>query len=515
MTVTTNTKTTAGGREDGARYVEPTYGQWTRPRPLGIAGQGLIGTCILLAGMLVATFVAILTHQIRAGLVTAALVALVLAPLTLKIGGRSGGQYVLARCSWGLGARRRRNVYRSGPLSVVPAGTHQLPGLLAASRAHAATTTTGMPFALVEHPRNLWTVVLHCQPEGSELVDSHVLDNRVAGWGAFLASLARIPDLAAAQQVVEVVPDPGTRLSSEIARLVDPDSPEIARAALAEAAATMPVGQAVLTSRCALTWSTPRGVSQRRADERPEAMAEYVSRFLPSLCAGLSAAGAGPVALMDTAELAEELRMAYDPQAATAIETARAAGNDTRLGWSDAGPVGAVDGWESYRHDAATSISWAMTTAPAGEVVRDTVAGLLVPDPDALRRRVCFTYRPFAPDEARKLARRGARDAIWRAGQSRVGDAGDDLEIAAARQTQAELARGAGMVSFTLHVTTTAASGADLDQIAANVEQAAGGAEIGLRRCYGHQGAAFTAGLGIGVVLDAHVRVPKWISRNL
>lgn len=509
MTVTTNTRT------EPNRYVEPTYGQWSRPRALGIAGQGLIGSVILLAGLLVATFVAILTHQIRAGLVMLALVALVLAPLTVKVRGRSGGQYVLARVSWGIGARRRRNVYRSGPLSVIPAGTHQLPGLLAATRAHAVTTTTGVPFALVEHTKNLWTVVLHCQPEGSELVDAHVLDNRVAGWGAFLASLARIPDLTAAQQVVEVVPDPGTRLSSEIARLLDPDAPEIARAALAEAAATMPLGQAVLTSRCALTWATPRGVEQRPEGERPEAMAQFVSRFLPSLCAGLSAAGAGPVALMDTAELAEELRMAYDPAATAPIETARAAGNDTRLGWADAGPVGAVDGWDSYRHDAATSISWSMTTAPGGEVVRDTVAGLLVPDPDALRRRVCFTYRPFAPDEARKVARRSARDAIWRASKGGVGDAGDDLEIAAARQTQTELARGAGMVSFTLHVTTTAASGADLDQVAANVEQAAGGAEIGLRRCYGHQGAAFTAGLGVGVIPATHVRVPKWISRNL
>jgi hypothetical protein len=84
-----------------------------------------------------------------------------------------------------------------------------------------------------------------------------------------------------------------------------------------------------------------------------------------------------------------------------------------------------------------------------------------------------------------------------------------------ARQAQRELARGAGLVSFSMHVTATAARAGDLAQVTANVEQAAGGAEIGLRRCYGHQAAAFTAALGVGVIPALHLRIPVAIRRNL
>jgi hypothetical protein len=514
MSTTTETRTEPG------RYVEPTYGGWAKPQAPGIAGQGLVGTLILLAGLVV-TIVATMVAGIAAGAVCAVGVVVVLAPLTIRVGGRSAGQWLLARTVFGSATRAKRTVYVSGPGSVVPTGTHQLPGLLAPVACHEVSTPAGEVFALLEHPAPrggagaVWTVVFACQPEGSDLVDAPVLDNRVAGWGGFLASLARTPEVIAAQQVVEVIPDPGTRLAAEVARLTDPDAPPIARAALAEAAATMPTGQAVLVSRCSVTFATPRGVAARKKPERAAAMGEYVARFLPGLAGSLSSAGAGPVALLAPGELAEDLRMAYNPAASAAIERARAAGEPTRVAWEDAGPSGATESWDAYAHDDAVSITWAMTTAPAGEVVRDALAGLFVPDPEALRRRVCLTYRPHRPDTARLMARRSARNALWRAGQPGVGDAGDDLAVNTARQAQRELARGAGLVSFSLHVTATVTRGGDLAQAAANVEQAASGAEIGLRRCYGHQAAAFTAALGVGVVPAMHLRIPEAIRRNL
>jgi hypothetical protein len=513
-----SSSTTTEGRTD--RYVEPTYGGWARPQAPGIAGQGLVGTLVLLAGLVV-TIVATMVAGVGAGIACALLVVGVLAPLTIKVAGRSAGQWLLARAVFGTAARARRTAYVSGPLSAVPSGAHELPGLLAPVACHEIATPDGALFALLEHPAPrggagaLWTLVFTCQPEGSDLVDAPVLDNRVAGWGAFLAGLARTPDVIAAQQVVEVIPDPGTRLAAEVARLTDPAAPAIARAALAEAAATMPAGQAVLASRASITWSTPRGVAQRKKTERAAAMGEYVTRFLPGLAGSLSAAGAGPVALLAPGELAEDLRMAYNPASAPAIETARASGQSTGVRWGDCGPSGAEESWDVYAHDDARSVTWAMTTAPAGEVVRDALAGLFVPDPDALRRRVCLTYRPHRPDQARLMARRTARNALWRAGQPGVGDAGDDLAVNIARQAQRELARGAGLVSFSMHVTATAARNGDLAQVTANVEQAAGGAEIGLRRCYGHQAAAFTAALGVGVVPAMHLRIPEAIRRNL
>src|ERR1700712_3825450 len=108
--------TTTEGRTD--RYVEPTYGGWSKPSAPGIAGQGLVGTLVLLAGLVV-TIVATMVAGIGAGIVCAVLVVGVLGPLTIKVGGRSAGQWLLARAVFGAAARAKRTSYVSGPGSLV------------------------------------------------------------------------------------------------------------------------------------------------------------------------------------------------------------------------------------------------------------------------------------------------------------------------------------------------------------------------------------------------------------
>ena len=67
--------------------------------------------------------------------------------------------------------------------------------------------------------------------------------------------------------------------------------------------------------------------------------------------------------------------------------------------------------------------------------------------------------------------------------------------IRAARQE----ARGAGLVQFTLHVTTTVTDPADLEEAKSEVERAAGDSRLKLRVARGGQAAAFAAGLPVGV----------------
>jgi hypothetical protein len=142
----------------------------------------------------------------------------------------------------------------------------------------------------------------------------------------------------------------------------------------------------------------------------------------------------------------------------------------------------------------------------------------LAPAPSGATRRVCLTYRPHPADRARVLAGRGVRQATWRLlGRPGLGDAGDELALAAARQSQRELAQGAALVSFTAHVTSTVTGRQDwlLDQAVSETETAAAASGVGLRRCWAHQNPAFTTALGLGVDLGVHTRIPAGLRHNL
>ena len=80
--------------------------------------------------------------------------------------------------------------------------------------------------------------------------------------------------------------------------------------------------------------------------------------------------------------------------------------------------------------------------------------------------------------------------------------------VAAAEQTAAEEARGAGVVRFTVLVTATVAEETDLVEAERIVRARAGEARLHLRRMSGSQAAAFTAGLPAGVVLPVHASIP-------
>ena len=303
MTTTVTTETTK----------EPTFGNWVRPTSPGILGQGLLGTLVLIGGV-IAGVTAMLGAGIVAGVIVLTVVVAVLVPLTLRLGGRSAAQYLLARVTWGRGALARRNVYRSGALSTVPAGRHALPGLASSARLHEFETAFGVPFALIEHPHvGLWVTVVRCLPDGAAGLDAGVLDARVSGWARFLGSLSRLNSVVAAQQVVEVAPDSGTRLRAEGERLTADDAPQIAREMMAETVAEMPSGQFSLTARTAIVWGTPPSVAKRSKSERAQAMAEFVAGYLPGLCSDLLAAGAGKCRPLAARELAEDLTVGVRP----------------------------------------------------------------------------------------------------------------------------------------------------------------------------------------------------------
>ncbi|CAB4896578.1 MAG: hypothetical protein F2825_00265 [Actinobacteria bacterium] len=524
-----------------------TYGNWRRPTSPGLPRLGLLGTAAALSSLVLVMFV-----QISAGLLPAAVVATLcvagVAPLAWRNrAGRNGWQVLLAKAAWRLGRRRRQHLYRSALVSPIAFGATRLPGLLASTRLLRAVTAHGEQFALIALPSTRhYAVLIRCDPEGSQLVDVETVDEWVASWGGWLASLGHEASLEACTVTIETAPDPGSRLAAEVDSLLTADAPALSRAVLTEAAASYPRGSAAVTAYVTLTF-TARTRAHREAEgllgatygktkgrsknvagtaasvrvRSEQEMAAQIGRRLPLLLHQLRTAGAGTGRAMTAAEVIQTVRVAYDPGCAPLLDRASAAQDQQHgpaglVDWASAGPAGQVEAWDHLRHDSGASITWQMVDPPHGAVTCRVLEQLLEAHDSLARKRVTLIYRPHDPASAAQVADADVRTAIGRAtarpGESR---AAETLALTAARQAAAEQAAGAGLVRFSLLVTATVTDPAQLGQAGELIDQLGPACQLRLRRCYGSQAAAFTAALGVGVVLPHHVAVPDLVRDNL
>ncbi|WP_225854769.1 SCO6880 family protein [Micromonospora sp. ALFpr18c] len=434
-----------------------------------------------------------------AALITAITGLLVLAPLAIRINGRTGFQVITARVAWWLARSRRHHVYISGVASRVTAA-HQLPGVLARSEVYEVETGRSGLVAVVVVPQSRhYTVTLRCAPEGMDLVDQAVIDARVGHLASWLAALSREPQLVQAQVTIETTPDPGTRLATEVAATSRPDAPALALQVLNEVVESYPAGSATVDTRVSLTYTAPPGRSMSHED-----VCREVAARLPHLHAGLTGATGDGIIPMSARGLASVVRAAYDP--AAALDLAR----DTQHtpDWPQAGPVATRESWDSYRHDSGISRTWCLVEAPRGVVYSRLFSRLTDPDPQLLRKRVTMIYRPYSPGEAARLVESDKRDARFLAAKKHRPSARDLTDLAAAEQAAEEEATGAGVVRFTVLVTATVADETQLDEATGVIRARAGEARLALRPMYGCQAAGFAAGLPAGVVLPTHATIP-------
>ena len=509
-----------------------TYGNWRKPATPGLPGLGLLGTAVALGGVVLAVLVQMVTGLLPAAL-TLLVVAVVVCPLLYRNrSGRNGWQAATARARWLHGRRAGQHVYRSGLAGPVAYGPHTLPGLLAASVLYECTDSYGQPFAMLHVPATRhFSVVLKCDPEGSQLVDADTSDTWVARWGSWLAELPREPNLHAASATVETAPDPGSRLAREVDTLVTDGAPDLARRMLAEVTDTYALGSPQVTGRVALTFTATRRVVEdpellagragRSAGPRarvltPTEMAAQIGSRLPGLVRELAATGVAGVRALTGSELAQTVRVAYDPAAGPVIEAMHARSEDPGVDWTQAGPAAHLEDWGALRHDSGTSVTWQMTEAPRGAVGSQVLRALLEPNNELTRKRVTLLYRPHDPATSAKIAHNDVRTALGRASmRAGEGKAAETLDLQAARQTAGEEAAGAGLTRFSLLVTATVTDPAQLGHVADLIDQAGGASRLQLRRVYAGQSAAFAAGLGVGLVLNSHVSVPAAIRQYL
>ena len=491
-----------------------TYGNWRRPTSPGLWQLGALGTGLLLFFMIIEILL-----MATAGLVPALVGALIggVAFLVLTVKDRhrrSIAQRVTARVAFRRHRKRGHNLYRSGPLGQLPWGSFQMPGLAAPSRLSEWTDSYGRKFALIHVPSTGdFTVVFSTEPDGASLVDAEQVDSWVANWGAWLANLANEPGAIAAAVTVETAPDTGTRLRREVEAHVDPDAPLVAQAMLREVVDTYPEGSATVKAWVSVTFAASVRAGARK--RTPEEMGRDLASRLPALSQSLHATGAGGARPVTAAELCEMVRVAYDPQAARLLDAARAAGESPQLQWGEVGPATAEEHYDHYRHDSAVSVTWAMSSAPRGEVYSSVLRDLLAPHRDVDRKRVTLLYRPLSAARAAHIVEQDRRAADFRATASPRPSARAQIDQRAAHQAAEEEARGAGLVNFGMVVTATVTSSDRLPDARAAIDNLSAAARVLLRPVYGSQGSAFAAALPIGLVLPRHLRVPQEIRESL
>jgi hypothetical protein len=471
-----------------------------------------LGTLALL-GALVVGIVLMLVSRVAA-LVWAGVAVAVLVPVSIRRDGRSGWSRLVAQVAWARGRRRRQHLYRSGLVGVVPGGRHTLPGVGARTELLETVDAYDRPMGMLHvASTGHWTVVLRCDADGAALVDAEQVESWVARWGQWLANLSHEPGLVAATVTVETAPDPGTRLQAELSATTRADAPAVARTVMDEIAATYPSGSSAIKTWVQLVYRGTGPGGRRDAD----AMAVELGSRVPGLAAGLATTGAGAATPMSAAEIAETVRVAYDPAAATLTDTARAEGAAAGAGieWADAGPVAAQEAWDHYQHDSGISTSWIMSEAPRGTVLSSVLSRLVGPHPDIARKRVTLVYRPHDPATAAQLVEADVRTAAFLAQTQRQGTARHDLALRSARQSAAEEAAGAGLIRFSLLVTVTVDQAAHRLHAERVLEGLGATARLRLRKAYGAQAVTFAAGLPTGLVLPEHVRVPAMIREGL
>jgi len=473
------------------------YGNWRRARGFGL-GSLSCGQTLTLAAAALATIMCMFISPLLA-LGAVAIAAVLAAAVLIRVEDQSLADVVSRRARFNQ-AERAGLTELSGGLLIEHPRRADLPGPMAALAPLSTDDGRGGRQCLLwDRLTGRLTAIIRVAPVGLDLADRGQADMWVASFGGFLADLGYHPMVGSMSVTMDTAPSGGTTLRDYVARRLDTAAPPGARMVMDELVASAPTTAADADAWVAVTFDP------RKASPPPEDLlggVAEVTRWLPALENKIAACGVAVLGRANVEWIAERLRIAYDPQSRADIHRLPdgADTNETAL-WSEAGPVAARETWDMWQHDSGWSVSWAMAEAPRQAVTDRVLIPLLSPGP--WPRRVTFLYEPYGAADAarqveqqvtathfrRSIAARTRRDETQR----------ERADQARALQAAQEEAEGAGVLNFTLYVSTTVTQEKDLPAATADVEQRAGMCKVRLRRSRGGQAAGFAAALGMGI----------------
>lgn len=476
-----------------------TYGGWRKARGMGLFGLGPAATVVALVAVMAAFVLAAISFKLfLLGLPAA---AVVIGLTVTRWQGETVWDRTQRRVRWAWGRHRGYTTFRGGVAAAHP-GAWQLPALLAPTVVVDADDGRGRYGVVWDQRSGLLTATLRCDARSTWLVAGPQAEGWVANWHSWLADLGLLPLVAWVSVTVETAPEPGATLAEQVGRRVDPQAPKDAIDLLGDLVVRSPAAAADVHTRVSITFDPSRSVQPL---QDLDAQLAEVSRLLPALETSLTECGVSVLGRASAAELAGIIRTAFDPAARGEVNRLLAGGPAVageELRWAEAGPVGADEAWDHYRHDTGWSVSWGWHEAPRQQVTSNVLIPLL--SPGQWPRRVSLLYRPLSAEAAAQLLENEVNAAmvrsLVRAKQGRDETARDHVDRQRAQQAAREEAVGAGVVRLSMYVTTTVTDPAQLPAAVADVEsRARQQSKIRLRRLYGAQAAGFAATLPAGI----------------
>ncbi|WP_234316575.1 SCO6880 family protein [Streptomyces sp. NRRL F-5702] len=452
----------------------------------GLSRTGVvIGAAILTAEGLIAT------QQPLSLFVTLPLTAAGLGLAAAKRHGMSAMSYYWAKLAWKrasrVGATSYRRLFLPHPYAL------DLPGVGASSTLiRASDPTTGRPVGVVQDRATGWmTVTTLLAPGGSLMAPTGTVRSGLRSWSSVLDAMSTNEQIKGASVTIQITPGAGEALGDDVKARQDPDAPQLAKRLVSELVRTTPHATASVAPWMSVT------VDPSASADPPVDLAEQVAEAL-RVADGLDLSGTGTDIQRRATDidLRRIVRSAYDPDVFTARDA-----DFQDLSWGECGPQAADDEWTEYAHDGGVSVSWVLREMPRRPVPYSVLLPLLAPG--RYQRRITLAYRVLDPLEGEAVLEREINRAHDRArttaetkGRAKYSQQADALR---AEKAAAQAAGGAQVVDWTLMVTATTRSVADLPAARQELSRAVGATRgIRMRPAYGAQAATFAAQLPIG-----------------
>ncbi|MYX18395.1 hypothetical protein GTY67_34160 [Streptomyces sp. SID8374] len=403
----------------------------------------------------------------------------------------SAASYLWAKVAWSRAARFDATSYRR--LFLPHPYALDLPGVGASSTLIKATDpTTGRPVGIVhDRATGRMTLTTLLAPGGSLMAPTGAVQSSLRSWSSVLAAMSTDEQIKGASVTIQITPGAGEALGDDVKARQDPNAPQLAKRLINDLVRTTPHATASVAPWMSVT------VDPNATATPPADLAEQVAEAL-RVIDGLDLSGTGTDILRRATDvdLRRIVRSAYDPEVFNARDA-----DFADLSWAECGPQAADDGWEEYSHDGGISVSWVLREMPRRPIPYSVLLPLLAPG--RYQRRITILYRVLDPMEGEAVLEREISHAHQRAqataevkGRAKYSQRADAQR---AEKAAAQVAGGAQVVDWTLMVTTTARSTAELptarQELARAVKATRG---IRMRKAYGAGAAVFAAQLPIG-----------------
>ncbi|MFF8279931.1 SCO6880 family protein [Streptomyces lateritius] len=448
-------------------------------------GATMIAAMVLVADGLIATQAPITL------LVTLPVTGVVFGLAAARRHGMSALAYYWAKFSWRRAAKIDATSYRR--LLLPHPYALDLPGVGASStliRAH--DPTTGKSVGVVhDRATGRMTISTLLAPGGSLMAPTGAVQSTLRTWSSVLDAMSTDEQIKGASVTIQITPGAGEALGDDVKARQDPNAPKLAKQIIDELVRTTPHATASVAPWMSVT------VDPNASANPPADLAEQVAEALKVVDSlDLSGTGTDIERRATDIDLRRLVRSAYDPDVFNARDAEFA-----DLSWVECGPQAADDGWEEYAHDGGVSISWVLREMPRRPIPYSVLLPLLAPG--RFQRRITLAYRVLDPYEGEAVLEREISHAQNQAqmtaeikGRAKWSQKADAQR---AEKAAAQVAGGSQVVDWTLMVTVTARSTAELPAARQELKRAEKAMRsIRLRPAYGAQAAVFAAGLPLG-----------------